>query len=65
MKNATISWAKPDSKLNSSPSAANGVNGLKAEHVYEQINAENQPTLRNISFTLPKVCYTKVTNKPN
>lgn len=54
MKNATLSWAKTDSKLNSSPSAANGVNGHKAEHVYEKIDAENKPTLRNISFTLPK-----------
>ncbi|XP_034535630.1 multidrug resistance-associated protein 9-like [Notolabrus celidotus] len=46
VKNATLSWTKLDSQTDSSPSSANGVNGHKEE--------SNQPTLRNISFTLPK-----------
>ncbi|KAM9817342.1 ATP-binding cassette sub-family C member 12-like [Neosynchiropus ocellatus] len=46
MKNATLSWTKPRSRT----SAANGVAGHKGD----EASGEDQATLRNISFTLPK-----------
>ncbi|XP_073320576.1 ATP-binding cassette sub-family C member 12 [Pagrus major] len=50
MKNATLSWTKP----HSSPSSANGMNAHKVDEIYENEKSEALPTLRNISFTLPK-----------
>lgn len=58
MKNATLSWTKPDRQLDSPPSTANGVNAYKADEMPQYENTETLPTLRNISFTLPKVCFT-------
>ncbi|TKS69724.1 Multidrug resistance-associated protein 9 ATP-binding cassette sub-family C member 12 [Collichthys lucidus] len=54
MKNATLSWTKPDRQLDSPPSTANGVNAYKADEMPQYENTETLPTLRNISFTLPK-----------
>lgn len=45
MKNATLSWTKPDSQ-------AEG-----AEQTSKEERMDASPTLRNISFTLPKVCF--------
>lgn len=53
MKNATLSWTKPDS----TPTSANEVNGDKADEMSQNVKTEILPTLRNISFTLPKVCF--------
>ncbi|KAM3625375.1 uncharacterized protein V6R79_011146 [Siganus canaliculatus] len=47
MENATLSWSKPWGQP-----MANGMNGYKAEDKAE--DTESLPTLRNISFTLPK-----------
>ncbi|KAI3377629.1 hypothetical protein L3Q82_008789, partial [Scortum barcoo] len=52
MKNATFSWTKQDRQPDSPPSSANGVMGHKVDEMSEK--AETLPTLRNISFTLPK-----------
>ncbi|XP_074522327.1 ATP-binding cassette sub-family C member 12-like [Halichoeres trimaculatus] len=55
VKNATLSWSKLDRQTGLSPSSANGVNGHKEDMVHKNEKTEsNQPTLRNISFTLPK-----------
>ncbi|XP_049458237.1 ATP-binding cassette sub-family C member 12 isoform X1 [Epinephelus fuscoguttatus] len=54
MKNATFSWTKPDSQPDSAPSSANGVKGHKVEEMSQNGETETLPTLRNISFTLPK-----------
>ncbi|XP_041645483.1 ATP-binding cassette sub-family C member 12 [Cheilinus undulatus] len=54
MKNATLSWTKLDGQTDSSPSTANGVNGHKVEETTKNDKTESRPTLRNISFTLPK-----------
>ncbi|XP_059212614.1 ATP-binding cassette sub-family C member 12 isoform X2 [Centropristis striata] len=50
MKNATFSWSKPDSP----PSSANGMTGHKAEEMPQDKKDGTLPTLKNISFTLPK-----------
>ncbi|XP_065808466.1 ATP-binding cassette sub-family C member 12 isoform X2 [Labrus bergylta] len=54
MKNASLSWTKLDSQTDSSPSSANGMNGHKVEETSQHEKTETLPTLRNISFTLPK-----------
>ncbi|XP_070687523.1 ATP-binding cassette sub-family C member 12 [Pempheris klunzingeri] len=54
MKNATLSWTKPESQADSSPSPVSGVKGDKVDKMQENGKAEALPTLRNISFTLPK-----------
>uniref|UniRef100_UPI0037E705BF ATP-binding cassette sub-family C member 12-like n=1 Tax=Semicossyphus pulcher TaxID=241346 RepID=UPI0037E705BF len=54
MKNATLSWTKPDSQPASPPSTANGVRGHKVDEISQNEKSETLPTLRNISFTLPK-----------
>lgn len=54
MKNATLSWTT----THSSPSSANGVNAHKVDKICESEKSEALPALRNISFTLHKVCFT-------
>ncbi|XP_044057052.1 ATP-binding cassette sub-family C member 12 isoform X2 [Siniperca chuatsi] len=54
MKNATLSWTKPDSQPDSPPSSANGVEGHKVDEMSQNGKTETLPTLRNVSFTLPK-----------
>ncbi|CAJ1048484.1 LOW QUALITY PROTEIN: multidrug resistance-associated protein 9-like [Xyrichtys novacula] len=55
VKNATLSWTKLDSQADLSPSPANGVNGHKEDGMSRSNKTEsNQPTLKNISFMLPK-----------
>lgn len=58
MKNATFSWTKPDSQPDPSPSIANEVKGNKVDTTSQDERTEALPTLRNISFTLPKVGFT-------
>lgn len=60
MKNATLSWTKPESQTQSPASTANGMNGHKGDDMCQKEETEALPTLRNISFTLPKVCFTAV-----
>ncbi|XP_054464309.1 ATP-binding cassette sub-family C member 12 isoform X2 [Anoplopoma fimbria] len=48
MKNATLSWTKPSNQPDTPPISANGETRHKKEET------ETLPTLRNISFTLPK-----------
>ena len=59
MKNATFSWSQPESP----PSTANGVKGHKVEDLSQNGKTETLSTLRNISFTLPKVGFTTDTYK--
>ncbi|XP_040898421.1 ATP-binding cassette sub-family C member 12 [Toxotes jaculatrix] len=54
MKNATISWTKPKSQPDPPPSTENGVKEHKVDEVSHSENTKALPTLRNISFTLPK-----------
>ncbi|XP_041813283.1 ATP-binding cassette sub-family C member 12 isoform X2 [Chelmon rostratus] len=54
MKNATLSWTKPESQTQSPASTANGMNGHKGDDMCQKEETEALPTLRNISFTLPK-----------
>ncbi|XP_044223017.1 ATP-binding cassette sub-family C member 12 isoform X1 [Thunnus albacares] len=54
MKNATLSWTKPDSQPDPPPSTVNGVKGNKVDETSQDGKTEALPTLRNISFTLPK-----------
>ncbi|XP_034089649.1 multidrug resistance-associated protein 9 isoform X2 [Gymnodraco acuticeps] len=54
IKNATLSWARPASQPDPTPSSANGVTGHKVEEVSKNGASETLPTLRNISLTLPK-----------
>ncbi|XP_074521778.1 ATP-binding cassette sub-family C member 12-like [Halichoeres trimaculatus] len=49
VKKATLSWTKLGGQTDSSPGSANGGNGHESKKT-----ESNQPTLRNISFTLPK-----------
>lgn len=59
MKNATLSWTKTASKQPApEPSTDNGVKGHKVDEVSQNEKTETLPALRNISFTLPKVCFT-------
>lgn len=52
MINATLSWTRPASGLN----LANSQNGqVKGHREDENGPSKSLPTLRNISFTLPKV----------
>lgn len=52
MRNATFSWTESEKTSGLPPGTANGV----SEHKPEETEA--LPALRNISFTLPKVCFT-------
>ncbi|XP_076594665.1 ATP-binding cassette sub-family C member 12 isoform X2 [Chaetodon auriga] len=54
MKNATLSWTKPDSQPDLSLSPANGMNGHKVDGMSQNEKTETLPALRNISLTLPK-----------
>uniref|UniRef100_UPI0037E82233 ATP-binding cassette sub-family C member 12-like isoform X2 n=1 Tax=Semicossyphus pulcher TaxID=241346 RepID=UPI0037E82233 len=54
MKKATLSWTKPDSLTDSSTSSASRVKGHKVDEISQNGMSETLPTLRNISFTLPK-----------
>ncbi|XP_070762761.1 ATP-binding cassette sub-family C member 12 [Enoplosus armatus] len=54
MKNATLSWTKPESQPDPPPSSANGVEGHQVDEVAKNGESKTLPTLRNISFTLPK-----------
>ncbi|XP_078140109.1 ATP-binding cassette sub-family C member 12-like [Centroberyx gerrardi] len=54
MDNATLSWTKTTDQPAPPPDTANGLRGDKAEPVYQDVKTEALPTLRNISFTLPK-----------
>ncbi|XP_053195402.1 ATP-binding cassette sub-family C member 12 [Scomber japonicus] len=54
MKNATFSWTKPDSQPDPPLSTANDVKGNKVDTTSQDERTEALPTLRNISFTLPK-----------
>lgn len=58
MKNATLSWSKPDSQPDPPPSTANGVKENKVDETSQDQKTGALPTLRNISFTLPKVGFT-------
>lgn len=53
MKNATLHWTKPASRADPDPDPAHGSGDNRVEEIPK---AETTlPTLRNISFTLPKV----------
>ncbi|KAF3833112.1 hypothetical protein F7725_026777 [Dissostichus mawsoni] len=54
IKNATVSWTRPASQPDPTPSSANGVTGHKVEEVSKNGASETLPTLRNISLALPK-----------
>ncbi|KAK9542217.1 hypothetical protein VZT92_000096 [Zoarces viviparus] len=55
MKNASLSWNKPANQPDSPPSSSvNGQKGHKVEETCQNGKSETLPTLRNISFTLPK-----------
>uniref|UniRef100_A0AAQ5Y6Q9 ATP-binding cassette, sub-family C (CFTR/MRP), member 12 n=1 Tax=Amphiprion ocellaris TaxID=80972 RepID=A0AAQ5Y6Q9_AMPOC len=54
MKNATLSWTKPGSQPDPPHSSANGVREQTVDVKCENGETESLPTLRNISFTLPK-----------
>lgn len=58
IKNATLSWTKADRQPDPVPSTGNGVEGHQVDEVSQNEKTETVPTLRNISFTLPKVCFT-------
>lgn len=51
MKNVTLSWTKPASPADQ----VHGSSENKVEEIPNSHTAEMLPTLRNISFTLPKV----------
>lgn len=64
MKKATLSWSIPDTQ----PDAPTGPDGHNKEHemtngTSKKGDADNLVTLRNISFTLPKVCGSSDKNK--
>ncbi|XP_022598440.1 multidrug resistance-associated protein 9 [Seriola dumerili] len=50
MKNATLAWTRTDAVS----STDSGVKGHRADEVSQDEKTETMPTLRNISFTLPK-----------
>uniref|UniRef100_A0A096LRT4 ATP binding cassette subfamily C member 12 n=1 Tax=Poecilia formosa TaxID=48698 RepID=A0A096LRT4_POEFO len=53
MRNATLSWTKTAS----GPDLPNPQNGQVKDHKQDETGqSESLPTLKNISFTLPKVC---------
>ncbi|XP_039990545.1 ATP-binding cassette sub-family C member 12 isoform X2 [Xiphias gladius] len=54
IKNATLSWTKADRQPDPVPSTGNGVEGHQVDEVSQNEKTETVPTLRNISFTLPK-----------
>lgn len=56
VENATLSWTKPDNLPDSPP--PNGFNRHKVDEISHIGTTETLPTLRKISFTLPKVCFT-------
>lgn len=57
MKNATLSWTRPAGPPDPLPTPANGVKGPKGDEPSENGKTEILPTLRNFSFTLPKVAF--------
>lgn len=59
MKNATLAWTRTDS-LSSTDSE---MKGHKQDETSQEEKTEAVATLRNISFTLPKVCFTADMNK--
>ncbi|XP_056268746.1 ATP-binding cassette sub-family C member 12-like [Pseudoliparis swirei] len=54
LKNATLSWTRPTMQTDSPLISANGEKGQKVEKMCQNGRTETLPTLRNISFTLPK-----------
>lgn len=56
VENATLSWTKPDTMPDCTPGLASGFNNV--DDISQTEAAETLPTLRNISFTLPKVRFT-------
>ncbi|KAM4602664.1 ATP-binding cassette sub-family C member 12 isoform 2-T2 [Polymixia lowei] len=54
MDNATLSWSKAASQPDQSPNTANQPPGDKMDSVFQNGKTDASPTLRNISFTLPK-----------
>ncbi|XP_068614030.1 ATP-binding cassette sub-family C member 12-like [Brachionichthys hirsutus] len=56
MENATFSWTKPESMLDSPPSLANGVDAQEVDEMSQTEKTATLSSLRNISFTLPKGC---------
>lgn len=63
VENATLSWTKPDSLSDPPPVSDNMVDSHKVDENSQIETADTLPTLRNISFTLPKVCFTTDVNK--
>jgi len=63
LKNATLSWTGPTMQTDSPLISANGEKGQKVEKMCQNGRTETLPTLRNISFTLPKVCSSTSDNK--
>lgn len=53
MTNATLAWTRTDS----TSTTDNEVKGDKVDESPQQQKTEAVATLRNISFTLPKVCF--------
>lgn len=55
MENATLYWTKPASQADPDQSPAHGSGENRVEMVLKAETTATLPTLRNISFTLPKV----------
>ncbi|KAM9409966.1 LOW QUALITY PROTEIN: ATP-binding cassette sub-family C member 12 [Pholidichthys leucotaenia] len=54
MRNATLSWTQPQNHPDPQHSTANGMNEQNLDRTFEDKSTEAIPTLRNITFTLPK-----------
>uniref|UniRef100_A0A673A139 ATP-binding cassette sub-family C member 5 n=1 Tax=Sphaeramia orbicularis TaxID=375764 RepID=A0A673A139_9TELE len=54
MRNATFSWTKPNNEPEPQLRTSNGVVEHKVDVESQESKTETLPTLRNISFTLPK-----------
>lgn len=63
MKNATLYWTKPASQADPDQSPAHGSGENRVEEVPKAETTATLPTLRNISFTLPKVSLAADTSK--
>lgn len=55
MVKATLSWTKPAGRSAQPPDTDSGLSKDKADLVSQNGKTKTLPTLRNISFTLPKV----------
>lgn len=55
MENATLYWTKPESQADPDQSPAHGSDENRVEEIPKAEKTASLPTLRNISFTLPKV----------